>query len=132
MEHAKEMVDCSLSIRDYIRHFPIPHFPDEVMQIRIGVHTGGVVAGVAGVGVRPKTMPFAVFLAGRVRYARVLPHKKSAQNPKRLTEPVNRGSQICTAKNHTKPYLGHLEKERCVLYSVVYSNSVALPAVVFS
>ncbi|OQV14607.1 putative Receptor-type guanylate cyclase gcy-3 [Hypsibius exemplaris] len=50
MEHAMEIVNCSLDIRDYIRHFPIPHLPDELVKIRIGVHMGSVVAGVAGVG----------------------------------------------------------------------------------
>ncbi|GAU91297.1 hypothetical protein RvY_03579 [Ramazzottius varieornatus] len=49
-DHAVEIVNCSLAIRDYIRHYPIPHFPDETVKIRIGVHTGSVVAGVAGVG----------------------------------------------------------------------------------
>ena len=51
MEHAIEIVNCSLEIRDYIRHYPIPHIPEELVKIRIGVHTGSVVAGVAGVGV---------------------------------------------------------------------------------
>ena len=50
MHHAMEIVNCSLVIRDYIRNYPIPHFPDERIKIRIGVHTGSVVTGVAGVG----------------------------------------------------------------------------------
>lgn len=50
--HAKEIADLSLTIRESVRSFQIGHLPNEKLKIRIGAHSGMVVAGVVGL-----TMP---------------------------------------------------------------------------
>ncbi|XP_052677730.1 atrial natriuretic peptide receptor 1-like [Crassostrea angulata] len=50
--HAKEIADLSLTIRESVRSFQISHLPNEQLKIRIGAHSGMVVAGVVGL-----TMP---------------------------------------------------------------------------
>ncbi|CAI4223627.1 unnamed protein product [Auanema sp. JU1783] len=51
-EHAREIACLALSFMDGVRSFRIPHLPSERMNLRIGVHSGSVVAGVVGL-----TMP---------------------------------------------------------------------------
>ncbi|XP_041366399.1 atrial natriuretic peptide receptor 1-like [Gigantopelta aegis] len=50
--HVTEMADVSLSLLQCVQEFAIPHRPDRQLQIRAGLHTGPVVAGVVGL-----TMP---------------------------------------------------------------------------
>ncbi|WAR12361.1 GC76C-like protein [Mya arenaria] len=50
--HALEICNMSLAIRHRVRDFTISHMPEEVLKIRIGLHSGPVVAGVVGL-----TMP---------------------------------------------------------------------------
>ncbi|XP_025088267.1 atrial natriuretic peptide receptor 1-like isoform X2 [Pomacea canaliculata] len=46
--HIKEIADCSMDILASIGTFRIPHLPERQLMIRIGIHTGAVVAGVVG------------------------------------------------------------------------------------
>jgi class 3 adenylate cyclase len=46
--HATEIADLALNFVTSVRNFYIPHIPDEKIELRIGVHTGMVVAGVVG------------------------------------------------------------------------------------
>jgi class 3 adenylate cyclase len=50
--HAGEIASMSLDLLDAVRHHHIAHRPNEVLKLRIGIHTGPVVAGVVGL-----TMP---------------------------------------------------------------------------
>ncbi|KAK0421348.1 hypothetical protein QR680_015190 [Steinernema hermaphroditum] len=50
--HVKEIADMSLAFIASLQSFRIPHIPSETVQIRVGMHTGSVVAGVVGL-----TMP---------------------------------------------------------------------------
>ncbi|XP_078333485.1 atrial natriuretic peptide receptor 1-like [Crassostrea virginica] len=50
--HANEIAKVALELLDGVNHFQIPHKPDEKLQIRIGLHSGPVCAGVVGL-----TMP---------------------------------------------------------------------------
>ncbi|KAJ8301630.1 hypothetical protein KUTeg_020617 [Tegillarca granosa] len=50
--HAREISNMSLAIRHSVRNFKIAHLPDTPLRIRIGLHSGAVVAGVVGL-----TMP---------------------------------------------------------------------------
>lgn len=46
--HIQEVADCALDILASVSTFCIPHQPDQKVRIRIGIHTGPVVAGVVG------------------------------------------------------------------------------------
>ncbi|XP_067655783.1 atrial natriuretic peptide receptor 2-like [Haliotis asinina] len=46
--HIKEIADCAMDILASTATFTIPHLPDRPLKIRIGIHTGSVVAGVVG------------------------------------------------------------------------------------
>ncbi|XP_069114576.1 atrial natriuretic peptide receptor 1-like [Argopecten irradians] len=50
--HASNIAQMSLQIRDTVKSFSIKHLPDTSLKIRIGLHSGSVVAGVVGL-----TMP---------------------------------------------------------------------------
>ncbi|KAK0415356.1 hypothetical protein QR680_011905 [Steinernema hermaphroditum] len=50
--HVIEIADMSLEFIASLQGFRIPHIPSETVQIRVGMHTGSVVAGVVGL-----TMP---------------------------------------------------------------------------
>uniref|UniRef100_A0A914E7A9 Guanylate cyclase n=1 Tax=Acrobeloides nanus TaxID=290746 RepID=A0A914E7A9_9BILA len=47
-DHAKNIANMSLAFLKSLDRFSIPHLPGERINLRIGVHTGGVVAGVVG------------------------------------------------------------------------------------
>ncbi|XP_077865482.1 atrial natriuretic peptide receptor 1-like [Saccoglossus kowalevskii] len=47
-QHACEIARMAIALLDSVRTFTIAHKPDEKLQLRIGVHTGSVVAGVVG------------------------------------------------------------------------------------
>ncbi|VDM82481.1 unnamed protein product [Strongylus vulgaris] len=51
-EHIKEICSMSLAFMKSLNNFKIPHLPQERINLRIGAHTGSVVAGVVGL-----TMP---------------------------------------------------------------------------
>ncbi|XP_077863909.1 atrial natriuretic peptide receptor 1-like [Saccoglossus kowalevskii] len=46
--HSAEIANCALDLLSSITRFKIRHRPDEKLQLRIGIHTGPVVAGVVG------------------------------------------------------------------------------------
>ncbi|KAL8565518.1 hypothetical protein ACOMHN_049494 [Nucella lapillus] len=50
--HAGEIASMSLTLLTCIRQFKIPHRPDDMLKLRIGIHSGSCVAGVVGL-----TMP---------------------------------------------------------------------------
>uniref|UniRef100_A0A1I7XIQ3 Guanylate cyclase n=1 Tax=Heterorhabditis bacteriophora TaxID=37862 RepID=A0A1I7XIQ3_HETBA len=52
LEHIKEICDLSLELITGLRAFSVPNLPREKINIRVGIHTGSVVAGVVGL-----TMP---------------------------------------------------------------------------
>ncbi|KAK6050443.1 adenylate/guanylate cyclase catalytic domain protein [Cooperia oncophora] len=47
-DHIKEICSMSLGFMHSLIGFHIPHLPDEQLRLRIGIHTGSVVAGVVG------------------------------------------------------------------------------------
>ncbi len=47
-QHAHEIVAMSIGLLEASAAFPIPHMPGEHLRMRVGIHTGPVVAGVAG------------------------------------------------------------------------------------
>ena len=46
--HAAEMANCALDLLSCTDTFQIPHMPDRQLQLRVGIHSGPVVAGVVG------------------------------------------------------------------------------------
>jgi class 3 adenylate cyclase len=50
--HAEQIATMALHLLKAVENFRIPHRPTEQLKLRIGIHTGPVVAGVVG-----KTMP---------------------------------------------------------------------------
>ena len=46
--HACEIANMSLNLLSATTSFTIPHMPDHQLQLRIGLHSGPVVAGVVG------------------------------------------------------------------------------------
>ena len=47
--HAGEIAKMALQLTDLCKSFSIPHKPDTKLQIRAGIHSGSVCAGVVGV-----------------------------------------------------------------------------------
>ena len=46
--HASEIASMSLALLEACKEFVIPHRPDTKLEIRIGIHSGPVCAGVVG------------------------------------------------------------------------------------
>ncbi|XP_039271429.2 atrial natriuretic peptide receptor 1-like [Styela clava] len=47
-EHVQEIARMSLDLMDGVEHFEISHMPGKKMNLRVGIHSGSVVAGVVG------------------------------------------------------------------------------------
>ena len=47
-KHAGEIADMALTILSACKAFKIPHFPKRKLEIRAGIHSGPVCAGVVG------------------------------------------------------------------------------------
>ncbi|KAE9416624.1 hypothetical protein Angca_009708 [Angiostrongylus cantonensis] len=48
LQHIKEICDLSLELVAGLRNFRVPYLPSEKVNIRVGIHSGPVVAGVVG------------------------------------------------------------------------------------
>ncbi|CAD5111703.1 DgyrCDS994 [Dimorphilus gyrociliatus] len=48
-QHAQEMCIFALEIRESLSHCYVPHLPDEVLYVRIGIHSGQCCAGIVGI-----------------------------------------------------------------------------------
>ncbi len=46
--HAREIARMSLALLSAVMSFTIRHRPDEQLKLRIGIHSGPVVAGIVG------------------------------------------------------------------------------------
>lgn len=46
--HAREIARMSLALLNAVKAFRIPHRPNDQLKLRIGLHTGEVLAGVVG------------------------------------------------------------------------------------
>ena len=64
MQHAKEIGAMSLHILSAVQTFKVRHKPDQKLLVRIGLHTGPVVAGVVGT-----TMPRYCLFGDSVNFA---------------------------------------------------------------
>ncbi|KAK3085674.1 hypothetical protein FSP39_006966 [Pinctada imbricata] len=49
IKHVEEIANMSLSILESTKTFTVAHIPNEKLKIRIGIHSGQVVAGVVGI-----------------------------------------------------------------------------------
>lgn len=47
-DHANEIASMAIELLDSVKDFKIRHLPNDVLQLRIGLHSGPVVAGVVG------------------------------------------------------------------------------------
>ena len=46
IDHASQIASMSLELLFIVKTIPVPHTPEKQLQVRIGVHSGAVVAGV--------------------------------------------------------------------------------------
>ncbi|CAD5225468.1 unnamed protein product [Bursaphelenchus okinawaensis] len=47
-DHVKDICDMALAIREGVKSLRMPHLPSEMIQIRLGIHSGACVTGIVG------------------------------------------------------------------------------------
>eukprot|EP00794_Sanderia_malayensis_P011123 gene11123-12294_t len=98
-KHASEIALFSIALIDAVENFRIDHLPSERLQIQIGIHSGGVAAGVVGL----KLPRYCVF-GDTVHVASIL---QSSQKPMRIQISDATISLIDDAKLFNSSYYEH-------------------------